>query len=343
MAHSRARRVFITAPLVLGADALLPSCERRPPQGRDLDATRWRPILAHGAAPDPSELFRLPPPPATDSAPGREEMDELVRRQAAGNAGAAHSERAWQRGASVRWNEIARELVAQNRRDLLAASRIYALLSVAQHDACVGVYRNKHRYRRPPPHRLSELVKPSREIAALDEPGYPCLHAGHRRRLGRGAGAAVPRAAAPGGGPGGRTPRIAHHSGGQPAQRRRGGGHAGAAGGRRGDGAAERRRGRARRQRRRRGQPGRLDPDRKPPTGGAGLAAGASLGDARRDPLPGPAPAGADLARVQGRAGRGATGVPDAAPRNSRGSPPCGPTAMARTRPRGAGTRSPPT
>jgi membrane-associated phospholipid phosphatase len=177
MAHSRARRVFITAPLVVGADALLPSCKRRRPQGEDPDATRWRPIVAPAGPADPSELLHLPAPPAPDSAAVRAEMEELLRRQATRNRAAGPNASAWQRGASVRWNEIARELVARNRRDLLAASRIYALLSVAQHDACVGAYRNKHRYRRPPPHRLSEALRPPEAIAAQSEPGYPCLHA----------------------------------------------------------------------------------------------------------------------------------------------------------------------
>jgi membrane-associated phospholipid phosphatase len=182
MAHSRSRRVFITAPLIFGADALVPSCRRRSAERMDLVAIGWRPILGYrpdpgGRAANPGDLYHLPAPPAVDSTAGREEIDELQRREAARTAAVVQGGRFWLRGASVRWNEIARDLVARNRSDLLAASRIYALVSVAQHDACVGVYRNKHRYRRPPPHLQSRALKPLAEVAGSDEPGYPCLHA----------------------------------------------------------------------------------------------------------------------------------------------------------------------
>ena len=65
--------------------------------------------------------------------------------------------------------------MAQHRIDLLAASRVYALLGVAQHDACVAVFHNKYRYHRPAPHLLTPGLRAA-DPASGDEPAYPCLH-----------------------------------------------------------------------------------------------------------------------------------------------------------------------
>lgn len=53
------------------------------------------------------------------------------------------------KGASVgKWNALARELVAKNKINPPAASRIYALLSVGQYDGLVSAWKNKQFYRR---------------------------------------------------------------------------------------------------------------------------------------------------------------------------------------------------
>jgi hypothetical protein len=173
----RARRVLLTAPFALGAGMLLHSCRRGAAARAQPDAARWRPLLTYAApgapAVDVDQLYRLPPPAAAASAA---ELQELLRRQSGRSAADLRDCHAWDRGAVIRWNEIARDLVAQHRCDLLAASRIYALLSVAQHDACVGVYRNRRRYPRAAAARLPTEVKPAPDIADPGEGGYPCLH-----------------------------------------------------------------------------------------------------------------------------------------------------------------------
>ena len=171
MAISRQRRVLMVAPFALGAGAMVTSCKGKAPPRGDPAAARWRSIVGLS-----EEALLLPPPPAAGSTAARDELEELVRRQAGRTPAAVAAGRAWERGASLCWNEIARELVAQHRTDPLAASRVYALLGVAQHDACVGVFRNKYRYLRPPPHLVSSRLRAA-DDAASDEPTYPCVHA----------------------------------------------------------------------------------------------------------------------------------------------------------------------
>jgi membrane-associated phospholipid phosphatase len=170
MATSRPRRMLLAAPLALGAGSLLSACKgKRQPPG-DPDVSRWRSLIGL-----PDQAFALPPPPAPGSAAARDELDELMRRQRSRTPESLAAGRSWRRGASLRWNEIARELVAQHRTDVLIASRVYALLGVAQHDACLGVLRNKYRYRRPPPFLTSTDLRP--EETSSREPAYPCAHA----------------------------------------------------------------------------------------------------------------------------------------------------------------------
>jgi membrane-associated phospholipid phosphatase len=167
----RQRRVLIVAPFAFGAGAAVSSCARKAPPSGDAGAARWRTIVGL-----PEEALRLPPPPAPGSAAARDELDELLRRQAARTPAAVSAGRAWERGASLRWNEIARDLVAQHRTDILKASRVYALLGAAQHDACVAAFRNKQRFHRPPPHRTTPRLRPADDGASAG-PAYPCLHA----------------------------------------------------------------------------------------------------------------------------------------------------------------------
>jgi membrane-associated phospholipid phosphatase len=154
----------------IGLGALVtPGC--RPRGGDEPGGGRWRPLLL-----DPAKLTRLSPPPGRGSPAESGEIDELralTRKQREPRAAAAI--RFWGAGASVRWNEIARELVAQHRTVPAAASRVYALLSVANYDALVSVWSNKYLYDRPVPAAIVsdlETVGPS-----PPNPGYPSAHA----------------------------------------------------------------------------------------------------------------------------------------------------------------------
>ncbi|MCU0637506.1 MAG: phosphatase PAP2 family protein [Methanothrix sp.] len=64
---------------------------------------------------------------------------------------------------SVRWNEIARSLVIKHRNDPPMASRVYALVSVAQYDGMIVALKNKYHYSRSAPSHydpsISVLVK----------------------------------------------------------------------------------------------------------------------------------------------------------------------------------------
>jgi membrane-associated phospholipid phosphatase len=171
MATSRPRRMLIGAPFAFGVGSLLPACQSKRAPAGDPGAGRWPSLIG---LPDPT--FALPPPPPAGSSAAREELVELARRQSTRTAADLAAGRSWQRGASLAWNETARELVAQHRIDLIVASRVYALLGVAQHDACVGVFRNKYRYRRPPPYLVSNELRPDEGLKS-SEPAYPCAHA----------------------------------------------------------------------------------------------------------------------------------------------------------------------
>lgn len=125
---------------------------------------------------DPANLTRLPPPPPRGSATEAGEINELVgltrKQRDPRTLEAIHF---WGAGACVRWNEIARELVAHHRTPPPQASRAYALLSVACYDALISVWNNKYFYERPlPPVVASELSS----VGGLPAyPSYPSAHA----------------------------------------------------------------------------------------------------------------------------------------------------------------------
>jgi hypothetical protein len=160
----------VMAPFAIGAGTLLESCRRKAPPRSDPSIARWASLIGID-----EEAFRLPPPPAPESAAARAEIDELARRQQARTPATMEASRRWQRSASIIWNEAARDLVAKHRIDVLAASRVYALLGVAQHDACVGAFRNKYRFQRPAPHLTSTRLRAAEEVP-VGQPAYPCAH-----------------------------------------------------------------------------------------------------------------------------------------------------------------------
>jgi membrane-associated phospholipid phosphatase len=162
------RRQFLA--LSLGA-ALTPGC-RQQRGGRDEPGGgRWRPMLI-----DPASIPRLPPPPPRGSATEAGEINELVgltRRQK--DPRTAEAIRFWATGASVRWNEIARDLVARHRTPPIFASRVYALLSVANYDTLISVWNNKYFYDRPQPAAIASELAAWGTVPSY--PSYPSAHA----------------------------------------------------------------------------------------------------------------------------------------------------------------------
>src|SRR4051794_36262941 len=125
---------------------------------------------------DPASLTRLPPPPARGSAAEAGEINELVgltRRQK--DPRTLEAIRFWSAGASVRWNEIARDLVARHRTPPPLASRVYALLGVANYDTLISVWSNKYAYDRPQPATLASELTTLGPVPSY--PTYPSAHA----------------------------------------------------------------------------------------------------------------------------------------------------------------------
>jgi len=130
----------------------------------------WTPILL--ASPD---AIRLAAPPQSKSSDEQAEIDELIEFQKQRTDDTQSSVEFWNAGASVRWNEIARELVAKHRTVPPMAARLYALLSVAQYDALVAAWNNKYFHNRSAPETVASSLSPLVVVHA--DPVYPSEHA----------------------------------------------------------------------------------------------------------------------------------------------------------------------
>jgi membrane-associated phospholipid phosphatase len=145
-------------------------CAKESGPSSEPTAKSWRPIVLAS-----SDAIRVPPPPAPGSPLQRQELDELIALRTHGMANGEREATFWNLGACVRWNEIARDLVAKHRTDIVSASRVYALLSVAQYDALVATWNNKYFYGRRAPGTVSPKVAPL--FAPPKDPVYPSEHA----------------------------------------------------------------------------------------------------------------------------------------------------------------------
>lgn len=118
---------------------------------------------------------QLPGPPPSEPGEVAKEIDELLSLQSARTTAAEEEVAYWQAGAVLRWNEIARGLVMKYRTSPPNASRVYALVSVAQHDALALAAEHHRRYNRTPPSVMDERVQPvlGAELTAT----YPSDHA----------------------------------------------------------------------------------------------------------------------------------------------------------------------
>lgn len=114
----------------------------------------------------------VPPPPA----PGSAEAEEDLAAVAAAVQGRTSEDEAlvaeWDTEPAVApWMERALDFVAHRTKDPVAASRSYALVSVAMHDAVVAAWHWKYVYDRQAPEDLDALVSPE------PDPSYPSAHA----------------------------------------------------------------------------------------------------------------------------------------------------------------------
>ncbi|MEO7841133.1 MAG: phosphatase PAP2 family protein [Anaerolineales bacterium] len=130
----------------------------------------WTPILL--GSPD---AIRLAAPPAANLPEEQTEIEELIEFQKQRTNETQTKVEFWNAGANVRWNEIARDLVAKHRTVPPMAARLYALLSVAQYDALVAAWNNKYFYNRQAPETVTSRLNPLVVIHA--DPVYPSEHA----------------------------------------------------------------------------------------------------------------------------------------------------------------------
>jgi hypothetical protein len=162
-------RVVARSRAGIWAVLLLAGCRGGIVSHKDAAAGNWRPILLSSGA-----AIRLPSPPGARSELRKAETEELHVFKARRTPQIEKAVRFWDGDAVVRWNEITRDLVAKHRTDHPTASRVYALVSVAQYDALIAAWNNKYFH-------LSPAPKPEfhgwTAASAGTVPGYPCEHA----------------------------------------------------------------------------------------------------------------------------------------------------------------------
>jgi hypothetical protein len=95
--------------------------------------------------------LRPAPPPAPGSQQTQDEIAELQALAAARTPSVEAAIDEWNEGTVKEWNEFARELVSTRPISPPRASRLYALLSVACHDAAVAAWDAKYAYLRARP------------------------------------------------------------------------------------------------------------------------------------------------------------------------------------------------
>jgi membrane-associated phospholipid phosphatase len=137
---------------------------------REPTGGHWLPIVLNS-----SDALRLPEPPALGSLQCEQELEELHGLQDNRTVQTYETINYWNTGASVRWNEIARNLVIKYKTNPPMASRVYALLSVAQYDSLVAAWNNKYYYNRQAPSELDQSIIPLVETSG--DPCYPSEHA----------------------------------------------------------------------------------------------------------------------------------------------------------------------
>lgn len=179
---------FILGVVLQGCKEDIPEVATLPiltPSRLDENAGTWKTVLAINPTTIP-----VPTPQSINSTEYQTELQELVALTSNRTKEQANKANFWAAGAVVRWNEIARDLVAKynvapevgapaNPNKPFAnppfAARLYALLSVAQYDALVVTWKFKYQFNRPSPSTSALGIPLIGSSAAL--PSYPSEHA----------------------------------------------------------------------------------------------------------------------------------------------------------------------
>jgi membrane-associated phospholipid phosphatase len=130
----------------------------------------WKPFVLNS-----SDELRSLPPPSQGSTQFTQDINELKALQQNRTVKVNESINYWNNGSVGRWNEIARSLVVKNSTSAPMASRVYALLSVAQYDALVSAWNNKYTYNRSSPHDIDPSIQTA--VQTSSDPAYPSDHA----------------------------------------------------------------------------------------------------------------------------------------------------------------------
>jgi len=170
---------------LVGCENDLPEIKQLPvlePENVDTDAGNWQTVLDEDYF---SSIFIQNPNDFTDDELNNE-VDELINLTQNRTSAQEEKARFWSAGGVLRWNQIARDLVAKyNVPPVIGAApdpqhpftnppfaaRAYALLSVAQHDALIATWHYKYEFMREEPgKRISGIntLFPANEL-----PSYP--------------------------------------------------------------------------------------------------------------------------------------------------------------------------
>ncbi|MFZ0925358.1 MAG: phosphatase PAP2 family protein [Halobacteriota archaeon] len=122
-----------------------------------------------------SDEIRSLPPPSQGSPQFTQDVNELLALQLNRTAVVNQSIAYWNNGSVVCWNAIARSLIIKYGTSAPMASRVYALVSVAQYDALVSTWNNKYTYNRSSPYDLDSSIQPA--LQTTSDPAYPSDHA----------------------------------------------------------------------------------------------------------------------------------------------------------------------
>ncbi|MBS1537001.1 MAG: phosphatase PAP2 family protein [Bacteroidetes bacterium] len=161
------------------------------PVSNDTTGGTWKTYLITS----PDEI-KLPGPSTTLSTEYQTELIAMKKAMSSRTIEQLNQAKYWASGAVLRWNEIARKLVAKYNVAPSAvigadgktsypvlnapfanppiASRIYAYLSVAQYDALVATWNFKYKINRPAPNLIDNTIIPALDIPKL--PSYPSEH-----------------------------------------------------------------------------------------------------------------------------------------------------------------------
>ena len=158
-----------------------PMYEALQPSNQDVNGGDWKPILLTSSTEIP-----VAAPETTNSATYQQELNEIKSLQSKLSQTQRENIRYWASGGTLRWNEIARQLVAKYNvappvgtpfdptmpfANPPVAARIYALLSVAQYDALLATWKYKMMYQRPAPAQTDKTIEQLLPASTL--PSYP--------------------------------------------------------------------------------------------------------------------------------------------------------------------------